>query len=52
MEISDYILGRQAKRKRAAMETSTPIQLRRETKLIDLGEPPVDQDLMEQNSHH
>ena len=38
------------KRKRAAMETSTPTQLRRETKLIDLGESPIGQALSDQDS--
>ena len=40
-EISGATVG--AKRKRAAMETSTPTQLLRETKLIDLGESPIEQ---------
>ena len=40
-----------AKRKRADMETSTPVHLRRETKLIDLGESPINQDLPEHDSN-
>ena len=41
---------RKAKRKRQAMETSTPTNLRRETKLIVLGESPIEGGLTEQDN--